>query len=109
MKLWERLRGKEFEEALENSKKYFGQYIVLFISNSTGNKVGFIASKKVGGAVERNRAKRVMREAFLKVEPFISLDKSYILVARNSINGKKMQDVLDDLTGILRKEGINIL
>ncbi len=109
MKLWERLRGKEFEEAFKNSKKYFGQYIVLFVSNYPGKKVGFVASKKVGDAVDRNRAKRVMREAFMKVETFVSPEKSYILVARNSINRKKMQDVLNDLTRILRKEGIDVV
>ncbi|MCX6087901.1 MAG: ribonuclease P protein component [Caldiserica bacterium] len=108
MKLWQRLRGKEFEEAFKSSKKYFGHYIVLFISDSLGNKVGFVTSKKVGGAVQRNRARRIMREAFLKVEPFLPADKSYILVARNSINGKKMQDVLNDFIRMLREEGINI-
>lgn len=106
MKLRVRLKGKEFEEAFDNSKKYFGRYIVLFISDLPRNKVGFIASKKVGNAVRRNRAKRIMREAFLKIEPYISANKSYIIVARNTINGKKMQDVLADLSKILKKEGI---
>lgn len=108
MKLWQRLRGRGFEQAFKGSKKYFGQYVVLFISDSAVNEVGFIASKKVGGAVQRNRAKRIMREAFLKIEPFLPIDKSYILIARNTINGKKTQDVLNDIARMLKKEGINI-
>ena len=104
MKLWERLKGKDFKDVLEKSKKYFGQYVVVFVSNEVQKKVGFIASKKVGRAVQRNRAKRLMREAFLKLEDNLSYDKSYVLVARKSIVDVRMQDVLEDLIKVLRRE-----
>jgi len=104
VKLWERLEGKEFKDVLENSKKYFGHFVVVFVSDRAQGKVGFIASKKVGNAVRRNRAKRLMREAFLKIEDKLLKDRSYVIVAKKSIITVKMQDVLIDLSGILRKE-----
>lgn len=104
MKLWERLKGKEFKDVLENSKKYFGHFVVVFVSGRIQAKVGFIASKKVGNAVKRNRAKRLMRESFLKIEDKLLKDRSYVIVAKKSITTVKMQDVLIDLSGILRRE-----
>ncbi|MCD6107160.1 MAG: ribonuclease P protein component [Caldisericaceae bacterium] len=104
MKLWERLKGQEFKDVTENSKKHFGHFVVVFVSDKIQGKVGFIASKKVGNAVERNRAKRLMRESFLKIEDKLLKDRSYVIVAKKSIATVKMQDVLIDLSGILRKE-----
>ena len=41
------------------------------------NRVGISASKKVGGAVERNRAKRVVREAYRRTELECGIKKGY--------------------------------
>jgi ribonuclease P protein component len=106
VKLRARLRESEFKQIFARSDKYYGRLVVLFVSDAVPNKVGFVASKKVGGSVERNRARRLMREAFLKIEPRISKEKSFILVARATINGKRMVDVLKDVEFLLRKEVI---
>ena len=103
MKLWERLRGKEFKYVLDHSRKYFGRFIVVFVSEGVHKKVGFIASKKVGKAVERNRAKRLMREAFLKFESSLPDDKSYVIIAKKGIAKAKVWDVLEDLKNILSR------
>ncbi len=103
MKLWERLNESEFKAVFGDSQKFFGRYVVLFISKATSRKVGFVASKKVGNAVKRNRARRLMREAFLRVEPEIDPNKSYILVAKNAICSAKMWDVYEDLKKLLEK------
>jgi len=44
--LWERLSEREFESVFKNAYKYFGEYIVLYISPEVKKKVGFVASKK---------------------------------------------------------------
>ncbi len=105
MKLWKRLNESEFKSVFGSSKKHFGRYVVLFVSTAVRRKVGFVASKKVGKAVKRNRAKRLMREAFLRVEAEIPEDRSYILVARKSITSVKMWDVYEDLKKLLREGG----
>ncbi len=103
MKLWKRLNESEFRAVFGKSRKFFGKYIVLFVSDAVSHKVGFVASKKVGNAVKRNKAKRLMREAFLRVETEIDSRKSYILVAKSSVSTAKMWDVYEDLKALLKK------
>ncbi len=105
MKLWKRLNEREFKVVFGDARKYFGKYVVLFIAGSISHKVGFVASRKVGNAVKRNRAKRLMREAFLRVQSEVPQSKSYILVAKKSITSVKMWDVYEDLKKMLSKEG----
>ena len=71
----------------------------------TINRVGISASKKIGGAVERNRAKRVIREAYRLTDAEIGVKKGYLVVitARHAATVSKMQDVLRDLQYCLRK------
>ena len=63
------------------------------------NRMGISVSKKNGGAVKRNRAKRIIREAYRQVENEQPLKKGNLIVilAREGIDGAKMQDVKRDL------------
>ena len=63
------------------------------------NRIGLSVSKKLGGAVARNRAKRIIRAALRRVEeetPLIT-GKLIVIGARNDIVGKTSQDVYREL------------
>ena len=63
------------------------------------NRVGLSVSKKLGGAVPRNRAKRIIRAALHRVETETPLKTGKLIVigARDDIVGKTSQDVYREL------------
>ncbi|MGN6516759.1 MAG: ribonuclease P protein component [Rhizomicrobium sp.] len=65
-------------------------------------RVGFTASRKVGNAVARNRAKRRLRAAAAAVLPLHGRSgHDYVLVARTATLTRAFADLLDDLLGAL--------
>ena len=68
---------------------------MLFYKESNTREFAFIASKKVGNAVYRNRAKRVLKAHFIEYSPKLKNGK-YIFVAKASIvnsNYKKLNSI----------------
>ncbi|MDR0747772.1 MAG: ribonuclease P protein component [Helicobacteraceae bacterium] len=55
---------RSFASVFEQAKSFHSAGFVFFYQNANVNEVGFVASKKVGGAVNRNFARRRMRELF---------------------------------------------
>ena len=72
------------------------------------NRVGLSVGKRLGGAVLRNRAKRLLREAYraVKAERGIKCGYLVILVARDEIKGKKTGDVAKDMLRAFRALGM---
>jgi len=77
--------SKEFNGVYNRSTKtWHTPYFVLFYQRSNEYKVGFVASKKIGNAVHRNRAKRLLRAHF--IENIDQLKRgSYVLVAKPAL------------------------
>jgi ribonuclease P protein component len=89
---------------LDQARPRHGKRVVLFLSPGPGDWA-VVATKRVGGAVERNRAKRILREAWRQVSPQLTGDLDTVLVAREAIRGATTQDLVDDMTDVLRKAG----
>src|SRR3979409_1222592 len=63
----ERIRRRaDFQQAYEHGARIHGRYSTLFIlpNKLDVGRLGIAATKKLGGAVQRNRAKRLIREVF---------------------------------------------
>jgi ribonuclease P protein component len=61
-----------------------------------------VANRRLGGAVDRNRARRVLREAWRQVPPQVRDDFDAVLVAREGIRGAVTQDLVAEMNDLLR-------
>lgn len=64
-----------------------------------------LAGKTVGGAVQRNRAKRVMRAAMAPLLDKVKDDCDLLLIAKPGIRDAKSQDIQSALETLLSKAG----
>ena len=66
-------------------------------------RVGFTASKKIGNAVTRNRAKRRLRAAASQLLPLLGrTGHDYVLVARGTTVARPFEALLSDITTALK-------
>jgi ribonuclease P protein component len=81
---------------------------VLPRSPGQASRLGVVTSKKIGGAVARSRARRLMREGFRLHQRDLARPVDLVLVARPSIVGKKLADVENDLMRVLRQARLDL-
>jgi len=103
------LRNKaDFDAIYKKGKSQGDRYVVVFYKkNDLGfNRICFLASKKVGNSVKRNRARRLMKESFRNLEDVCPTGYDLIIIARNSISGRKQQEVEYSLKNALKRAGL---
>ena len=69
-------------------------------------KLGVVTSKRIGGAIERSRARRLLRESFRQHQNELSQPVELVLVARPSIAGRGFAEVEKDFLTTLRRAGL---
>ena len=100
-----------YVKAYRRGERYVGRYLTVYVlkdyaakrlckenpQKQTVNRLGISVTKKIGGAVERNRAKRIIRAAYGTVKN--DLRRGYLIVisAREQINGRKSTDLEKEL------------
>lgn len=105
-------RNNDFRRIYARGKSYISPLVVVYaLKNRTKNvRVGITTSKKVGNAVQRNRSRRVIREAFRALAPRVRPGFDLVLVARGKTPYVKSTDVRRQLerqlqaAGLLREE-----
>ena len=98
----------DFQAIYKAGKSVPERYIVLFYRKNDlpYSRTAFLASKKVGNSIQRNRAKRLMKESYrLNAEKFLE-GYDLIFIARNTINGKKQKDVEKSLLNAAKREKV---
>ncbi len=103
------LRGnKNFQLIYKKGQSVGDKYLVFFYKKNglSYNRKAFLASKKVGKSVQRNRAKRLMKESFRTLDEEKLLGYDTIFIARNSINDTKKEDVQKSMHSALRRSKV---
>jgi ribonuclease P protein component len=107
-------RRSEFLRAAGRGRKAARPGLVLQALPTTGGdggaaplRLGFTATKKIGGAVVRNRAKRRLREAArLTLSAETAPGWDLVLIARAATASRPFAQLLGDLRGALRQAGV---
>lgn len=91
--------NKDFRRLYYRGKSAASPCLVTYVmKNRSGHvRVGITSGKKIGKAVQRNRARRVIRAAFSELENRISSGCDIVFVARTKTTEVKMQSVLADM------------
>jgi len=72
----------------------------------TYNRYGFITSRHLGGAVVRNRVRRLLREVVRRLMPRLKAGYDIAFIARNEIAGQPYSKVLEALEGLVKRAGL---
>ena len=98
-------RSTDFKRVRRDGKSNAHPLIVLIALENqlSTTQIGVAAGKRVGNAVKRNRAKRLMRAAARELYPQIKSGQDIILIARTPIIQSTMPQVRDALQQLLQR------
>lgn len=106
-----------YGKAYKNGKRFVGNYVAVYVLRDYAaarlrrehpqkvfvNRLGISVSKKIGGAVARNRAKRIIRAAYDPLRDELRTGFLIVISARGAIVGKKSTDAEQELRVAFRK------
>ena len=101
-------RKSDFSSIYNKGKSVGDRYVVLFYrkNNLPYNRLAYLASKKVGNSVKRNRARRLMKESFRLTNLDLPTGYDFIVIARNTIVDAKCAEVKKSLESAFRRTGV---
>jgi len=98
----------EYKRVYHRGRSVVGPYIAVYVLNNKGtqNRLGLTVSKKIGNAVERNRAKRLMRESYRLIEDEVLPGFDIVLVARQKCINSNCNQVKASLISAFKTLGV---
>jgi ribonuclease P protein component len=100
-------KEKEFEAVFKGGRTFRGKSVLLryLINGTNETRIGFVVSKKISKlAVERNKAKRRMRDIVRLKRDDLKKGLSIVIVSLPPIKGMAFREIKEDLEKILSKE-----
>ncbi len=101
-------KNEDFKRVRRRGQSAAHPYLVVFwLSNENlGPRIGISASRALGGAVQRNRAKRIIRAGLQPLVKRLQPDLDLVLMARTGIRDAKSTQVQAALEALLSRAGL---
>lgn len=107
-------RSGDFDRVYREGRSHASRYLVVYAFPRAGEgaepRLGISVGRKVGGAVDRNRVKRLLREAFWKVGVTLPEGHDFVIVARPDAGvlaaEQGEQGIATALAEVLREAGL---
>jgi ribonuclease P protein component len=102
-------RSADFDAVYRRGRSASSRHLVVYAfardpgATLSEPRIGLTVSRKVGGAVERNRVKRLLRAAAARVAPGLAADVDLVIVARPGLAEALAEERLDWLEAELRE------
>lgn len=99
----------EFARMKREGQSFHGKLMVLSVLKSepgAGTRIGIVTSRRVGGAVQRNRVRRRLREIVRLARPELSSGFMLVLIARPAAAAAEFQALREDWTRLARRSSI---
>ena len=81
-------------------------YALEITPNTQGSRLGLVVSRRVGGAVERNRTKRVLREWFRQCRLQLPLSGDFVVIARADAARLGTRAAWAELSSLVARAGL---
>ena len=96
------------QETFEQGRRFVGRFMILWLRNGAGAalRLGVVSGRTIGGAVERNRARRRLREAFRLNRHRFQGNCDIVLMARDRIHGAAWPELQAELIELAGRAGI---
>ena len=96
-----------FRRVYEGGRKSHCKYFTAFVmANETGRpRMGITATRKIGNSVERNRARRLVREAFRRNKWLAPNGVDIVINVRRSLVGASYRDLEAEFVSFLERAG----
>ncbi len=101
-------RKREFDAVFQQGEKIVGRQFICYLVRNDGQgcKVGLVVSRKVGGAVARNRVKRHIREFFRTHRSTMTPPVELVVLARPGAAQLRYGACADALAALLKRGGV---
>ena len=99
-------RSSEYKQVFEGGTRLHGRYLTLLLrpNGSSTPRLGVVASRKLGGAVDRNRAKRLIREMFRqRLQSRSSIGVDAVVIPRRELLDATFAELLHDFKTVWRR------